>query len=114
MPAVGTRPQSFSTTRPHFRGSHWLNAAATFIGALTYPCAPVGVCSTPICTMFVGLCNVIAASTAPALSVNTVLSTLANDIERRSHELLVQSFHLFDENLMVLKTQAIIEVVKGT
>jgi hypothetical protein len=36
------------------------------------------------------------------------------DIERRSHELLVQSFHLFDENLMVLKTQAIIEVVKGT
>jgi hypothetical protein len=36
------------------------------------------------------------------------------DIERRSHELLVLSFHLFDENLMVLKTQAIIEVVKGT
>ena len=35
------------------------------------------------------------------------------DIERRSHELLVQSFHLFDENLMVIKTQAIIEVVKG-
>lgn len=35
------------------------------------------------------------------------------DIERRSHELLVQSFHLFDETLMVLKTQAIIEVVKG-
>ena len=35
------------------------------------------------------------------------------DIERRSHELLVQSFHLFDENLMVIKTQAIIEVIKG-
>jgi len=35
------------------------------------------------------------------------------DIERRSHELLVQSFHLFDENLMVIKTQAILEVVKG-
>ena len=35
------------------------------------------------------------------------------DIERRSHELLVQSFHLFDENQMVIKTQAIIEVVKG-
>ena len=35
------------------------------------------------------------------------------DIERRSHELLVQSFHLFDENLMVIKTQAIIEVVKS-
>jgi len=35
------------------------------------------------------------------------------DIERRSHELLVQSFHLFDENNMVIKTQAIFEVVKG-
>ena len=35
------------------------------------------------------------------------------DIERRSHELLVQSFHLFDESLMVIKTQAIIEVVKS-
>ena len=35
------------------------------------------------------------------------------DIERRSHELLVQSFHLFDENQMVIKTQAIIEVVRG-
>src|SRR5881392_1932815 len=36
------------------------------------------------------------------------------DIERRSHELLVQSFHLFDETQMVIKTQAIIEVIKGT
>lgn len=35
------------------------------------------------------------------------------DIERRSHELLVQSFHLFDENQLVIKTQAILEVVKG-
>lgn len=35
------------------------------------------------------------------------------DIERRSHELLVQSFHLFDENLMVIKTQGIFEVIKG-
>jgi hypothetical protein len=35
------------------------------------------------------------------------------DIERRSHELLVQSFHLFDDSLMVIKTQAIIEVIKG-
>jgi hypothetical protein len=35
------------------------------------------------------------------------------DIERRSHELLVQSFHLFDENQMVIKTQAIIEVLKN-
>ena len=33
-------------------------------------------------------------------------------IERRSHELLVQSFHLFDEHQMVIKTQAIIEVMK--
>jgi hypothetical protein len=35
------------------------------------------------------------------------------DIERRSHELLVQSFHLFDETQMVIKTQAIIEASKG-
>ena len=35
------------------------------------------------------------------------------DIERRSTELLVQSFHLFDENQMVIKTQGIIEVVKA-
>src|ERR1700722_7523948 len=35
------------------------------------------------------------------------------DIERRSHELLVQSFHLFDESQMVIKTQAIIEVIKN-
>src|SRR5687767_5208279 len=34
------------------------------------------------------------------------------DIERRSHELLVQSFHLFDENQMAIKTQAILEVIK--
>lgn len=35
------------------------------------------------------------------------------DVERRSNELLVQSFHLFDDNLMVIKTQSILEVVKG-
>ena len=35
------------------------------------------------------------------------------DIERRSHELLVQSFHLFDDSLMVMKTQGIFEVVRG-
>jgi hypothetical protein len=35
------------------------------------------------------------------------------DVERRSHELLVQSFHLFDETQMVIKTQAIIEVSKN-
>ncbi len=34
----------------------------------------------------------------------------ALDIERRASELLVQSFHLFDEFQMVVKTQAIIEV----
>ena len=52
------------------------------------------------------------AETPAAGEKGATLSVL--DIERRSHELLVQSFHLFDENLMVLKTQAIIEVVKGT
>jgi Protein of unknown function DUF2617 len=41
---------------------------------------------------------------------SAILSVL--DIERRSHELLVQSFHLFDDNLMVIKTQSIIEVSK--
>jgi len=35
------------------------------------------------------------------------------DIERRSHELLVQSFHLFDDSLMVIKTQGIFEVARG-
>ncbi len=35
------------------------------------------------------------------------------DIERRSHELLVQSFHLFDDSLMVIKTQGIFEVTRG-
>lgn len=34
------------------------------------------------------------------------------DVECRSHELLVQSFHLFDENYVVIKTQGIFEVVK--
>ena len=48
---------------------------------------------------------------APDGSTSASLSVL--DIERRSHELLVQSFHLFDENQMVIKTQAIIEVIKG-
>lgn len=35
------------------------------------------------------------------------------DIERRSHELVVHSFHLFDETQMVIKTQAIFEVVRA-
>ena len=34
----------------------------------------------------------------------------ALDIERRANELLVQSFHLFDDFQMVVKTQAILEV----
>jgi hypothetical protein len=51
------------------------------------------------------------AETPATQETGAVLSVL--DIERRSHELLVQSFHLFDENQMVIKTQAIIEVVKG-
>ena len=34
------------------------------------------------------------------------------DIECRSHELLVQGFHLFDESNLVIKTQGIIEVIK--
>lgn len=36
----------------------------------------------------------------------------ALDIERRANELLVQSFHLFDEFQMVVKTQGIIEVLR--
>jgi len=36
------------------------------------------------------------------------------DIECRSHELLVQSFHLFNENQLVMKTQGIIEVMKNS
>lgn len=36
----------------------------------------------------------------------------ALDIERRANELLVQSFHLFDDSMMVIKTQGIIEVLK--
>jgi hypothetical protein len=35
------------------------------------------------------------------------------DIECRSHELLVQSYHFFDESLMVIKTQGILEVIKN-
>ncbi len=49
---------------------------------------------------------------APATAeAGAYLSVL--DVERRSHELLVQSFHLFDDNFMVIKTQAIFEVVKA-
>lgn len=48
-----------------------------------------------------------APATADAPSCLSVL-----DVECRSHELLVQSFHLFDENCTVIKTQGIFEVVK--
>jgi len=56
--------------------------------------------------------ELMTAEVPPKDDVGGSLSVL--DIERRSHELLVQSFHLFDENQMVIKTQAIIEVVKGS
>src|SRR5688500_326530 len=55
--------------------------------------------------------ELMTAETPATQETGASLSVL--DIERRSHELLVQSFHLFDENQMVIKTQAIIEVVKG-
>lgn len=50
------------------------------------------------------------AETPATPETGAVLSVL--DIERRSHELLVQSFHLFDETQLVIKTQGIFEVVK--
>ena len=56
--------------------------------------------------------ELMSAETPAKDDAGAVLSVL--DIERRSHELLVQSFHLFDENQMVIKTQAIIEVVKNS
>ena len=56
--------------------------------------------------------ELMSAETPAKEDQGAVLSVL--DIERRSHELLVQSFHLFDENQMVIKTQAIIEVVKNS
>lgn len=55
--------------------------------------------------------ELMTAETPATPETGASLSVL--DIERRSHELLVQSFHLFDESQMVIKTQAIIEVVKG-
>jgi hypothetical protein len=56
--------------------------------------------------------ELMTAESGPTGESSGFLSVL--DIERRSHELLVQSFHLFDENQMVIKTQAIIEVVKNS
>ena len=48
--------------------------------------------------------------TPPSETRGGALSAL--DIERRANELLVQSFHLFDDSMMVIKTQGIIEVKK--
>jgi len=56
--------------------------------------------------------ELMTAETAATQDTGASLSVL--DIERRSHELLVQSFHLFDENQMVIKTQSILEVVKSS
>jgi hypothetical protein len=55
--------------------------------------------------------ELMTAETPASADAGATLSVL--DIERRSHELLVQSFHLFDETLMVIKTQGIFEVTKG-
>ena len=55
--------------------------------------------------------ELMTAETPATPETGASLSVL--DIERRSHELLVQSFHLFDENQMVIKTQSIIEVIKN-
>ena len=55
--------------------------------------------------------ELMSAETPGREDFGAVLSVL--DIERRSHELLVQSFHLFDETQMVIKTQAIVEVIKN-
>ena len=55
--------------------------------------------------------ELMTAEQAPTADGGGFLSVL--DIERRSHELLVQSFHLFDETQMVIKTQSILEVIKG-
>jgi hypothetical protein len=51
------------------------------------------------------------ADTSTSSELASTLSVL--DIERRSHELLVQSFHLFDDTLMVIKTQGIFEVARS-
>jgi hypothetical protein len=51
------------------------------------------------------------AETPASSDFGSALAVL--DIERRSHELLVQSFHLFDEAQLVVKTQGIFEVVKS-
>lgn len=54
-----------------------------------------------------GLLHYDAPATADCGSTLSVV-----DFECRSHELLVQSFHFFDENYVVIKTQGIFEVIK--
>jgi hypothetical protein len=55
--------------------------------------------------------ELITAEVPASADGGAILSVL--DIERRSHELLVQSFHLFNDTQMVIKTQAIIEAVRS-
>ncbi len=55
--------------------------------------------------------ELMTAETSATSETGATLSVL--DIERRSHELLVQSFHLFDDSQLVIKTQGIFEVSKG-
>jgi len=50
------------------------------------------------------------AQTSATPDMGGILSVL--DVECRSHELLVQSFHLFDDSFLVVKTQGIFEVPK--
>ncbi|MFT3786261.1 MAG: DUF2617 family protein [Tepidisphaeraceae bacterium] len=52
--------------------------------------------------------ELMTAETPATSDFGAALSVL--DIERRSHELLVQSFHLFDDAQLVIKTQGIFEV----
>jgi hypothetical protein len=54
--------------------------------------------------------ELMTAETPASSEYGSALSVL--DIERRSHELLVQSFHLFDELQLVVKTQGIFEVTR--
>jgi hypothetical protein len=55
--------------------------------------------------------ELMVAETPATAEAGATLSVL--DIERRAHELLVQSFHLYDESQLVIKTQGIIEVIRG-
>jgi hypothetical protein len=55
--------------------------------------------------------ELMTAEVTPGMDAPGSLSVL--DIERQSDQLIIHSFHLFDENQMVVKTQGIIEVIKG-